>query len=192
MPNTVSLPPTYFEQMFAGDPDPWDFETSAYEAAKYDASVKALGGRRYMQALDVGCANGVLTQRLAHYCEAILAVDVSETALLRARQRNADQQQITFCEMVFPSQTPDGRFDLIVLSEVAYYWSDDDIAAAGTWIGSHLSPGGDLLLVHWTGVTDYPQSGDHAVTLLRDALPEMSVIRADRHENYRLDLWRMT
>lgn len=186
-----SLPPDYFEQMFAGDPDPWQFETSAYESAKYDASIAALGGRQYTRGFEVGCANGVLTERLARCCDSLLSVDVSDTALARARKRNGDTRHVAFANMAFPKQAPDGGFDLIVLSEVVYYWSAADIAAAGAWIASHLGQGGDLLLVHWIGETDYPQTGDNAVQLLRGALPDVADIHADRHEKYRLDLWRM-
>ena len=73
--------------------------------------------------------------------------------------------------MVFPGQTPDGSFDLIVLSEVVYYWSSADIATAAAWISQRLEAGGDLLLVHWIGETDYPQTGDGAVEQLRQGLP---------------------
>ena len=62
--------------------------------------------------------------------------------------------------------------------------------AAGAWMTTHLDPGGDLLLVHWTGDTDYPQTGDHAVALLHAALSDVRIMKADRHDNYRLDLWR--
>lgn len=186
-----SLPPDYFEQMFAGNPDPWQFETSPYESAKYDASISALGDRRYERVLEVGCANGVLTERLARRCRSLLSVDVSDTALASARQRNSHSGHVAFANMSFPKQAPNGGFDLIVLSEVVYYWSTADIAVAGAWIAAHLQPGGDLLLVHWTGETDYPQTGDNAVQLLRAALPDIAVVRADRHEKYRLDLWRM-
>ena len=191
MTDRTSLPPDYFEEMFACNPDPWEFETSPYEFAKFDASIAALGQRRYAQALEVGCATGVLTQRLAPQCASIAAIDVSQTALMRARQRNADMPHVHFNEMIFPRETPDGRFDLIVLSEVVYYWNDMDIATAGAWIAAHLNPGGDILLVHWIGDTDYPQSGDNAVRLMRAALPNVSVMRADRTDKYRLDLWRM-
>ena len=43
------------------DPDPWEFETSEYEAAKYDATIAALEGRRYATGLEIGCSIGVLT-----------------------------------------------------------------------------------------------------------------------------------
>ena len=118
MTTRASLPADYFERMFAGDPDPWNLETSVYESAKYDASIAALGDRRYARALEIGCAGGVLTQRLAPHCETIVALDVSDTALQRARKRNADASHIEFATMVFPHDTPSGHFDLIVLSDV--------------------------------------------------------------------------
>ena len=191
MTGRTSLTPDYFERMFAGDPDPWNFETSAYEAAKFAASIAALPQRSYRRALDVGCANGVLTQQLAPRCASLLALDVSETALVRARRRNADLPQVEFTAMTFPRDTPDGRFDLVVMSEVVYYWSSADIAAAAAWLATHLERGGDLLLVHWIGDTDYPQTGDEAVRRLRAALPNVEALRADRTDKYRLDLWRM-
>ena len=186
-----SLTAEYFERMFAGNGDPWGFETSAYELAKFNATIAALDTRRYESALEIGCAIGVLTRRLATCCDVLISLDVSETALASARLRNADSSHVAFYKMVFPSETPDGRFDLIVLSEVVYYWSDADIQAAGAWIAGHLMSSGDILLVHWTGETDYPQTADDAMRKLRSALPDLSVIKQDTHENYRLDVWRI-
>jgi predicted TPR repeat methyltransferase len=186
----ASVPPVYFEEMFASNPDPWQFETSPYESEKYATSIGALAGRRYHRAFEVGCANGVLTERLASICETLLSIDVSSSALATARTRNEQTAHVEFQELMFPGQTPDGSFDLIVLSEVVYYWSSADIAAAAAWISQRLEPGGELLLVHWIGETDYPQTGDGAVDRLRQGLPTMKTIRADRYEKYRLDLWR--
>ncbi|MEC3912432.1 SAM-dependent methyltransferase [Sphingobium sp. CR2-8] len=183
----------YFETMFRETSDPWDLETSAYEQAKYEDSVQALSGRIYAHALEVGCAKGMLTARLAPQCEALLAIDVSETALQAARKRVATFDQVAFERMMFPKDTPSDRFDLVVLSEVAYYWDDADLARAADWLQAQLVSGGDLLLVHFTGETDYPQSGDDAVTKLWARLGErMTIVRADRRARYRLDLWRHT
>ena len=49
----------YFEALYAADEDPWDFTTSAYERAKYDRTVAALGDRRFARGLEVGCSIGV-------------------------------------------------------------------------------------------------------------------------------------
>ncbi|KPH66708.1 MULTISPECIES: SAM-dependent methyltransferase [Novosphingobium] len=187
----ASLGRDYFESMFQGDEDPWGLESSPYEQAKYNHTLSALAGRVYAQGLEVGCAKGVLTSRLAMQCGSLLAIDVSGTALIAASARCAPYGHVAFAEMAFPHQAPVHAFDLVVLSEVVYYWEDRDIRRSAEWIRLHLEIGGDLLLVHWTGETDYPQSGDDAVAKLQDALPAaMDVIAAERCPNYRLDLWR--
>lgn len=192
MTDKPSLPPAYFENMYAGDADPWSFETSLYERAKYDATLAALDGRRYASVLEIGCANGILTERLAAHAERLLAIDVSPTALARATARCKNLDHVDFAEMAFPGTTPIGAgFDLILCSEVAYYWSAADLGAAGRWSAQALNPGGDLLLVHWTGETDYPQTADAAVAGLRRAVEGIVETRlALRTDDYRLDLWR--
>ena len=192
MRRETTLPADYFEAMFRGDPDPWGLESRAYEAAKHARSVQALDGSQYRQALEVGCAGGMLTRRLAPLCDGLLAVDVSPTALDRARQRCQGAPQVLFECLNFPEQTPETKeFDLLVLSEVAYYWSDEDLGRAADWMTRGLVPGADILLVHWTGETDYPQTGDGAVTGLRSRLEDVvAEIRAERTAEYRLDVWR--
>lgn len=186
----ASLPPSYFENMFAADPDPWRFESSAYERAKYDHTIAALGGRRYRRGLEIGCANGVLTSRLAPHIDELIAVDVSASALASARRRCADLAGVRFKQMTFPEQAPHGKFDLIVVSEVAYYWSNQDLVAAGRWMAGALAQDGRALLVHWTRATDYPQTGDEAVEkLARAASPSIRSVGAERTESYRLDVW---
>lgn len=190
--HSQSLDAAYFERMFQGDADPWGLETRPYEAAKFDCSVEALDGRQYPRGFEVGCAGGSLTRRLAAQTSQLLAVDISETALDRARRRCADQPQVRFARMAFPNQMPmEAGFDLIVLSEVAYYWDDADLDRAATFVSQALVRGGDLLLVHFTGETDYPQTGDEAVRKLAAALAkDVEVVLTERHDRYRLDLWR--
>jgi SAM-dependent methyltransferase len=187
-----SIDPDYFEALYRDKGDPWEFETSAYEAAKYRETLAALPGTRFESVLEVGCANGVLTAMLGPRCDALLAVDVSETALATARARCADQPHIRIEQRRLPAEAPDGTFDLVLLSEVVYYWDSADIARLGDWLRGAVRSGGHVLLVHWIGETDYPKSGDDAVAELRAALEDrVTVERSDRHEAYRLDLWRL-
>lgn len=187
----TSIEPEYFESMFRETVDPWDLETSGYERDKYLQSIRALGCRMYDRALEVGCAKGVFTKTLATHCRSLLSIDVSETALKAARKRNVAAQQVAFEVMRFPGVAPPGTFDLVVLSEVAYYWDDADIRRAADWVAAHLAPGGDILLVHWTGETDYPQSGDEAVLKMQSALGDaVSIMASARTDDNRLDLWR--
>jgi SAM-dependent methyltransferase len=185
-----SLGADYFEGIFASDEDPWNLASSDYERRKFDRTITVLQDRRYSAALEVGCAHGVLTENLQRLCDHLLAVDISESALRRAKQRLANRPHIAFANMAFPRQTPTGTFDLCLLSEVAYYWDPDDLASAARWMSDHLAPGGRALLVHYTGATDYPCSADEALAALEQAT-EGSFTRcvAERHAGYRLDLW---
>jgi len=186
-----SIDPDWFEALFREQGDPWQFETSAYEQAKYDHTLASLSRPRYASVLEVGCANGVLSRRLAERCDELIAVDVSETALGAARARCADLPHVRFERRRLPQDAPDGRFDLVTLSEVVYYWDRADLARLADYLRDVVVVGGDILLVHWTGDTDYPLSGDDAVEGLRGLLGEMvEPIREERRELYRLDLWR--
>lgn len=186
-----SIDGAWFERLYREQGDPWGFETSPYEQAKYAETLRALPAARYAAALEVGCANGVLTALLAPRCDRLLAVDPSPTALAMAQARCRDLPQVQLEERSLPAQAPDGTFDLILLSEVIYYWDSDDLARMADYLRRALRSGGDLLLVHWTGETDYPKSGDGAVAELRDLLGDAVIERrGDRHDRYRLDLWR--
>lgn len=187
-----SIDPEWFEDLFAREGDPWEFETSAYEAAKYDDTLAHLPAGLIGRALEVGCANGVLTERLAGRVGELTALDVSATALAAARARCSDAANVRFVERRAPREMPDGPFDLLVLSEVVYYWDRDDVTRLAEWVREGgVAPGGHLLLVHWTGETDYPLSGDEAVETLLMALGYgVTVEAAERRERYRLDRWR--
>jgi SAM-dependent methyltransferase len=63
--------------------------------------------------------------------------------------------------LVIPQDWPAGHFDLIVFSEVLYYFSATDLSRVLELGCAALRPGGSLLAVHWRHpVADYPRSGD--------------------------------
>jgi len=186
-----SLDARYFDDVFTGDDDPWSLASSPYEAAKFDATIGAIDDRRYRSALEIGCAHGVLTARLAPLCDTLTSIDISPRAVELARSRCAALPNVTITRCSFPAESPDGAFDLVVLSEVVYYWDDTDIERAAAAIHASATPDCRIILVHWTGDTDYPQTGDAAVTKLRDRLGGVAVERAERKDAYRLDLWSL-
>jgi SAM-dependent methyltransferase len=187
-PNT--LPPEYFDQVYQANRDPWNFETSPYEREKYAATLAALP--HYVDAFEIGCSLGVLTAQLAPRCGHLLAVDVSEAALTQARARCADFPQVEIKLLRVPDEFPARQFNLVLVSEVGYYWSPADLARATEQILNSLTPGGQLLLVHWTPpVHDYPLTGDevHDFFLAKAAADgPLHHLSGQRHETYRLDL----
>ncbi len=185
-----SLAADYFERLYAADDDPWSFATSRYELDKYDDTLAALGPH-YARALEIGCSIGVLTQRLAARCDELLAIDVSERALSAARARCAALPHVGFARVRAPGEFPARPFNLVVLSEVAYYWSDADLALARDRIAAALEPVGDLLLVHFLPkVDDYVRDGD-AVHRYFLADARFARVHGHRAERYRLDLLRL-
>jgi SAM-dependent methyltransferase len=90
-----------------------------------------------------------------------------------------------------PAEWPPGRFDLVVLSEVLYFFTPEDLARIAERLVAALKPGGEVILVHWLGETNFPLSADAAVETLIDLTG--GVLEPDRRgrtERYRLDVLR--
>lgn len=185
-----TLPPDYFEKMYAANPDPWDFETSEYEAKKYAATIAALPKAKYRSAFEIGGSIGVLTEKLSSRCQSLLSIDVSQQAQARAKARCQHLPQVKFEVMQVPYEYPAHRFDLTLVSEVGYYWGRDDLPLAQQQIADHLEPGGHLLLVHWTPyVEEYPLTGDEVhEAFLQQVGTTYRALLSQREERYRLDL----
>lgn len=188
-----TLPEEYFNDVYRHNEDPWSFETSAYEKAKYAATVAALPKPHYDEAFEVGCSIGVLTELLAPKCQRLLAVDAAEAPLVKARQRLQGYPNIIIRKMAVPEQCPTGTFDLILVSEVGYYLSQKDLQTFSHQLISHLRDGGHLLLVHWTPVVpDYPLTGDevHEWFMQQSGGDKpLKHLHHQREEKYRLDLF---
>jgi SAM-dependent methyltransferase len=193
-----SLSPSYFEELYSTHDDPWNFETSEYEARKYQATLAVLPKTRYRAAFEIGCSIGVLTARLAERCDSLLSVDVSQKAMERAIRRCQSLPQVCFRLMRVPQEFPNCTFDLILVSEVGYYWSWEDLEKARQLTVERLERGGHLLLVHWTlYARDYPLSGDEVheyflkctETDSESASYQLRHLSGWREEQYRLDLF---
>ena len=178
---TETIPPEYFEQKYRGDIDPWQFRSSDYEREKYQSTIGALSRPRYANALEIGCSIGVFTALLAQRCDAVTAIDASATAIAAARA--AKIANATFEVGTLPRDFPAGQFDLIVLSEVMYYFVEADLKKVAAKCLDALQPGGDIILCHWLGETNYPLTGQAASELFVQAvkirLPIRTLLRDD-------------
>jgi 2-polyprenyl-3-methyl-5-hydroxy-6-metoxy-1,4-benzoquinol methylase len=184
---TPSRDAAHFERLYAANPDPWGFTTSAYEQEKYARSLAAVADRRYGSALEVGCSIGVLSCQVAPLCERFLGVDITDMPLDAARQRCGDLPQARFLRMAVPAEWPEESLDLVLLSEVLYFLDGSDISLVATRLRETVQPGGRVLLVNWTGALDDPHQG---VTAADRCIAETGFPVALRQlgEGYRLDL----
>ena len=165
-----AMPPAYtqasmlstrheFEAEFARAANPWRYDTP-YEQRKYEQTLALIPEGKIGRALELACAEGHFTSRLANRVDRLLATDISEIALERASQRCRDFDNIEFRTLDLARDPLDGPYDLIVCSEVLYYVGDiHALRALAKRITKALVPGGIFLTAHARLVVDEP---DHA------------------------------
>jgi SAM-dependent methyltransferase len=141
----------YFDELYKSSDDPWNLREGWYERRKRSLTLALLPRPRYRNAFEPGCANGELTAELATRCDALLAADLHETAVRLARERVAGMPQVRVEQRTVPRQWPveTGPFDLIVISEFAYYLDAADLDTLAARIAASLTTDGTLLACHW-------------------------------------------
>lgn len=157
----ATLGADYFDAMYQAASDPWGFEERWYERRKYAISLALLPAGRYRRGFEPGCSIGVLTGMLARRCGMLLSCDLAAAAVRAAAARTSDLPHVRVERRDIPGQWPPGRFELIVFSEILYYFGDDDLEQVLGRAVDALEPQGTLLAVHWRHpVAEYPRSGD--------------------------------
>lgn len=141
-----------FDKLYRDTRDPWDYETSAYEADKYRRCLDLLPRGRFGRALEVGRSIGVMSEAIAARCDSLLGLDFAPTAIAQARARNIANARFEVAAV--PQDWPEGHWDLIVVSEVLYYLSDKGLEATIAKVTRSLAPGGACLVVGYLGETE--------------------------------------
>ena len=157
----MTLDDGYFRERYAASPDPYGLAERWYEARKYALTAALLPREHYGAAFEPGCSIGVLTGMLASRCESLLACDVVPDAVASARARTAGLPGVRVERRAIPGDWPSRSFDLIVFSELLYYFDDADLGQVLRLGIGALRPGGQLLAVHWRHpAPNHPRTGD--------------------------------
>lgn len=174
------------DRMYDGGDDPWAFASSFYEERRRALVLAVLGCRRYGRVLEVGCADGRVTEALLRRSDEVVALDTSRRAVAAARLRCPGA---TVVHGVAPADLPPGPFDLVVLSEVGYFLTPLELVATLRRAEASLSPGGEVLLCHWQHpTTDVPLDG---VLVHEQAATVLSGTRRASYsdEDLRIEVW---
>lgn len=148
-----TLRESYWEEVFV-EADPWDYETSEYETWKFAETLSLLPAGPIGRAVEIGCAEGHLATRLAARVDRLTAIDISPTAIARARARCAEQSQVEFrVGNLVETELPQNS-DLVLCSEMLFYLPLDLLRSAACRIAASLKVGGHLLLCHGNLVSD--------------------------------------
>jgi SAM-dependent methyltransferase len=117
---------------------------------------------------------------------------VAAGAVQAAARRTRDLPHVLIEQRQLPGEWPAGRFDLIVFSEILYYFGDRDLAQVLERGVRALRPGGTLLAVHWRHpVAEYPRSGDDAHWALA-ARPGLAMLVSHQEEDFLAEVYRRT
>ncbi|MGW3819709.1 SAM-dependent methyltransferase [Streptomyces sp. NPDC005046] len=145
----MNTPANYFDDQYAGATDPWHLGERWYDRRKYDLTVATLPRPRYLRAFEPGCSVGVLTELLAVRCERLLSTDRIASAVDATARRISGLDHVTVQQMTVPEQWPEDPFDLIVLSELLYYFDAETRTRLLRQSADSLSEGGHLVTAHW-------------------------------------------
>ncbi|MBX4970151.1 trifunctional glycosyltransferase/class I SAM-dependent methyltransferase/polysaccharide deacetylase [Rhizobium binae] len=136
----------YWEQIFER-PDPWNY-LSIYEQVKY-AQTLSLIPQGTETALELACAEGIFTEKLASQVSRVTATDISQRAINRAATRCRDLSSVEFRVLDFVRQQLPPDQDLILCCEVLYYMKDEEmLAGVCRKMATALKPGGCLITAH--------------------------------------------
>jgi trans-aconitate methyltransferase len=179
-----------FEHRYQADPDPWRYQTSAYERKKYAATLAACGSGPFECALELGGSIGVFSAMLAPRCRRLITIDAAPSAVRTARRRLAGCEWVEVLEGVIPGAIPDGPYDLVVASEILYYLTAEELEATLDRLEAQTAPGARILAVHWRPRgPERPLSASQAHAALR-ARSGLELIEPGGTWDYWLDVLR--
>jgi SAM-dependent methyltransferase len=185
----VSISGEYFDALFANSDDPWAFRTRWYEHRKRDLTLAMLPRQRYARAFEPGCANGELSLRLAERCDALLCMDMNARAVTLASERLSAHSHVEVLEGCLPQDWPAGAFDLVVISEWAYYLTPEAFAEIIERVRESLTPDGAVLACHWLPpIEGCPMDGRDVHQVLARHLAMERTIRHEERD-FLLEMW---
>ncbi|NLJ54323.1 MAG: methyltransferase domain-containing protein [Intrasporangiaceae bacterium] len=182
-----------FDSMYDGGSDPWRFEDSWYEERKRTIVLASLLDRNLGRVLELGPATGLLTAALAERATHVTAVDISRRALSQVGTRLSThglRERVTLLLGATPQTWPDGSFDTVIASEVAYFLT------AGAWrralerATDSLTPEGSIIIVNWLHPVEGLDLDGQEADRIAAATPGLETVVEHREADFVLRILR--
>lgn len=181
--------PEWWDKVFETE-DPFLFDSNPREALKFERTLEFCGPGPFDRALEIGCAEGAFTVRLAPRCRRLDAVDISSVAVRRAAARTSAFPGVSCRSGRLPKSFESETFDLIVASDVLYYLSFPDLVTSLSTLEQALAPGGTFVLVHYAPPMGAILDGNEVHDVLPTIL-SLDLTESDRQtlgvDRYRFD-----
>jgi len=181
--------------MYRATKDPWSFASSEYEQKRYATILNFVPVGVFRRVFEPGCSIGELTAQLAQRCGSVTAIDIADAAIETARERCRQFENVALHQGSLLDHIPTGSFDLVIFSEIGYYFSKSQLIDIASTLAARIDHPGQLLAVHWTGVSpDHLLGGENVHNIMREHLP-MEHVHGESHtgtgsDGFVLDIWR--
>lgn len=182
----------HFEVLYGASDDPWNVRGAWYEQRKRAILLASLARPHYRRAFEPGCGNGALSAALAPRCDRLLACDGAAAALAAARRDLPPSLEgaVRFEQRRLPDDWPDDeRFDLIVISELAYYFALPAASALLARAAACLGPEGELVLCHYLHDFDDRACGTAELHGALDQLPGLRRSLQHLDQDFLIESW---
>jgi SAM-dependent methyltransferase len=148
---------SHFEELYSAGKEPWSYSGRAVEMLRLERVAALVGSLRPRRLLEIGCSLGLMTERLAALGAELTAVDLSPTAVRRARERVRGATFLAASGSRLPFAA--GAFDVILASDGLYSWQIDAPARAAALREMHdaLAPGGRVVLTEHMRPARFPE-----------------------------------
>jgi SAM-dependent methyltransferase len=181
-----------FDRMYAATDDPWGYQVRWYEERKRALLLAALSKRSYENVLELGCGNGETSLALAPRCQQLLALDGSQRAVTLAARKLAGHPHAEARQVLLPDAWPEGQFDLVVVSEMAYYLEASELEAMLQLLSGALREGAEVVFCHWRhAIAGCDMNGDQVHARTRQWSEQEGLRLMSRHEepDFLLDVY---
>jgi len=179
----------YFEELYRSNNDPWGYDYHWYEARKRQICLALLTRPHYQKVLEIGCSNGHLSVHLAKRAAHLVCIDVSMEAVHLASQRLQAFEHVTVENKKIPEDFYEQRFDLIVISEMAYYLTLEELHDFIEKLRLALNPDGEILCCHWQhDIQDFELNAEQVHQSFKQYFPFHHYLSLNDLD-FMIDLW---
>ena len=137
--------------------DPWNIKDNHYTNDKHKKVINLVKKNKPSRVLELGCGEGILAKELAPHIHYLEAIDISATAVKRARKYCRDVKNVKFyCTDVADFTYQPNQYSMIIAMDVfSYIISDNTIFDLGLLVEKmirSLKKNGKMIILNVTKV----------------------------------------
>jgi 2-polyprenyl-3-methyl-5-hydroxy-6-metoxy-1,4-benzoquinol methylase len=137
-----------FEDIYSVE-DPWKL-SSKQEQFRYKLTINYIMKnfqKPGLKILELGCSEGNFTEFLGKEGDKVTAVDISETAIERAKKKNIQNTEFICDDMIeYVANYEISKYDLILLMECIYYLSKEKKMILLELLHKKMNPDAKILI----------------------------------------------